>query len=96
MEMVVDAFASAYGARRMTYDPLEQNDGQARLVKQVFGQDMMPDLDIGNAGAVLSFGADFLNTWMIACAIWARLWQAFRDDEHERGAHSFMWTRGSR
>ena len=93
MDMVVDAFASAYGARRITYDPLEQTTVKA-AVRQVFGQDMMPDFDIGNAGAVLSFGADFLNTWM-SHVRYGRGYGAFRDDEHERGTFIHVDSRFS-
>ncbi len=93
MDMVVDAFASAYGARRITYDPLEQTTVKA-AVKQVFGQDMMPDLDIGNAGAVLSFGADFLNTWMSPVR-YGRGYGEFRDDEHDRGTFIHVDSRFS-
>ncbi len=93
LEMVVDSFVSAYGARRMTYDPLEQTTVKA-AVKQVFGQDMMPDLDIGNAGAVLSFGADFLNTWMSPVR-YGRGYGAFRDDEHDRGTFIHVDSRFS-
>lgn len=60
--MVVDSFASAFGARHMGYDPLERTVLKTSM-KQVFNQDTMPDFDIDNASYVLSFGADFLNTW---------------------------------
>ena len=59
---VVDAFASSYGAQRMTYEPVESANLRA-AIKNVFDQDVMPDFDIENSSFILSFGADFLNTW---------------------------------
>ena len=83
LALVVDTFASAYGARRMTYEPLERTTVGAAM-KQVFGQDTMPDFDLAHAGAILSFGADFLNTWGSPVR-YGRGYGEFRDDEHERG-----------
>ena len=82
--MVVDRFAERYGARRMTYAPLERTTLRAAM-RQVFGQDRLPDFDIANAGSVLSFGADFLNTW-VSPVRYAHGYGAFRDqDHHGRG-----------
>ena len=91
--MVVDSFASAYGARRMTYEPLEQTTLRAAM-KQVFGQDALPDLDIGNAASVLSFGADFLNTW-VSPVRYGRGYGEFRDTDHERGTFIHVDSRFS-
>ena len=93
LDMVVDAFTSAYGARRMTYQPLEQTTVKA-AIRQVFGQDTMPDFDIGNASAVLSFGADFLNTWMSPVR-YGRGYGEFRDDDHDRGTFIHVDSRFS-
>ena len=81
--MVVERFASAYGARHMTYEPLERTTLRAAM-RQVFAQDAMPDFDIANAASVLSFGADFLNTW-VSPVRYSIGYGAFRDTEHERG-----------
>ena len=93
LDMVVNSFVSAYGARRMTYDPLEQTTVKTAM-KQVFGQDRMPDFDIGNAGSVLSFGADFLNTW-VSPERFGRGYGSFRDDEHDRGVFIHVDSRFS-
>lgn len=61
--MVVESFASAFGARHMGYEPMERTVLKASM-QEVFGQTVMPDFDIDNARYVLSFGADFLNTWV--------------------------------
>ena len=60
--MVVERFVSRFGGRHMPYKALESTT-EREAMKQVFGQDVMPDFDIENAAYVLSFGADFLNTW---------------------------------
>lgn len=83
MGMVVDSFVSAYGARHMTYEPLERTTLRAAM-RQVFGQDALPDFDIAHASTVLSFGADFLNTWMSPVR-YSRGYGEFRDTGHERG-----------
>ena len=81
--MVVERFVSAYGARHMTYEPLERTTLRTAM-RQVFAQDAIPDLDIANAATVLSFGADFLNTW-VSPVRYGRGYGAFRDTENERG-----------
>ncbi len=81
--MVVDAFASAYGARRMTYEPLERTTLRSAM-RQVFGQDRMPDFDIAHAKSILSFGADFLNTW-VSPVRYASGYGVFRDQDEHHG-----------
>ena len=63
LAMVVDRFVEAYGGRRMAFEPLEQTVLRAS-VKEVFGQDILPNFDIDNTHYLLSFGADFLSTWV--------------------------------
>ena len=55
--------ASAYNGRLLFFDPLEQGVLH-NAIKTVFGQDRIPEFDIGNAHTVLSFGADWLGTWV--------------------------------
>ena len=81
--MVADRFASKFGGRRMSYESLEQTTLQAAIMG-VFGQSAMPDFDIENASYVLSFGADFLNTW-ISPVRYARGYGEFRQGERTRG-----------
>ena len=60
---VAKRFASAYGAELLGYEALEQTVLHA-AVKRVFDQDVLPDFDIAKAGFLVSFGSDFLGTWM--------------------------------
>ncbi|MBI4298950.1 MAG: molybdopterin-dependent oxidoreductase [Chloroflexi bacterium] len=61
--MVAKRFADAYGARAMALEPVEQSVLRG-AVKVVYGQEQLPDFDIENANHILSFGADFLSTWL--------------------------------
>ncbi len=80
---VIDNFVSKFGGRHLPYEPLESTNLNAAM-KQVFNQDVMPDFDIDNSKFVLSFGADFLNTWMSPVR-YARGYGAFRQGEGARG-----------
>ena len=81
--MVAERFVSTFGGRHIPYEPLERTT-LAAAIKQVFGQDVMPDFDIENAGYVLSFGADFLNTWGSPVR-YARGYGEFRQGDRARG-----------
>lgn len=61
--LVVQQFTRALGALWLTFDAT----GEAPLreaTSRMFGQDLLPEFDIQNARYVLSFGADFLSTWL--------------------------------
>jgi anaerobic selenocysteine-containing dehydrogenase len=60
---VASEFAGLFGGRHVSFDPVEQGVLHG-AVKNVFGQDRLPDVDIANAHTVLSFGADWLSTWV--------------------------------
>ena len=81
--MVVERFAERYGARHIPYETLERTTLRASM-QQVFGLERMPDFDIENASYLLSFGADFLNTW-VSPVRYARGYGQFRQGERERG-----------
>ena len=80
---VVETFVSKYGGRHMGYEPMERTSLR-RAIKHVFGQDTMPDFDIENTNVVLSFGADFLNTWGSPVRH-ARGYGQFRQGDRDRG-----------
>ena len=60
--MIAERFASLLGGKHLGFETLDDTTYRA-AVKEVFGQDLLPDFDIANANYVLSFGADFLSTW---------------------------------
>jgi len=81
--MVAETFTNKFGGRFMSYEPTERTNLKA-AIKKVFGQDRIPDFDIENANYVLSFGADFLNTW-VSPTRYARGYGEFRQGDRERG-----------
>ena len=85
--MVVDRFVEAYGGRRLSLEALEGTVLRA-AVKQVFRQDRLPDFDIDNSRYLLSFGADFLSTW-VSPVRYGRGYGNFREgrDGKYRGSH---------
>ena len=60
--MIAERFATSMGGKHLGFETLDDTTYRA-AVKEVFGQDLLPDFDIANANYVLSFGADFLSTW---------------------------------
>ena len=82
--MVVDRFARAVGGRHLGFESLDNNTYRA-AVKSVFGQDLLPDFDLENTRFLLSFGADFLSTW-VSPTRWNRGYGEFRQGVgRERG-----------
>jgi anaerobic selenocysteine-containing dehydrogenase len=57
-----------------------------RAVQDVFGQGRIPDFDIENSRYLMSFGADFLSTW-VSPVRYARGYGEFRQGGHSRGVH---------
>lgn len=60
---VARRFAEVKNGRYLTFDPVEQGVLHT-AVKNIFDADVLPDFDIGNAQTVLSFGADWLGSWV--------------------------------
>ena len=81
--MVAERFVERFRGRFMPYEPIERTNLRA-AIKQVFGQDRMPDFDIERASFILSFGADFLNTW-VSPVRYARGFGEFRQGDRPRG-----------
>lgn len=59
---VTQRFVSKYGGRHMQYETIERTN-ISRAMKEIYSQEIMPDFDIANSAYILSFGADWLNTW---------------------------------
>ena len=72
-------FAQAVGARQLNFEAVDNNVYRA-AVKNVYGQDVLPDFDLENANFILSFGADFLSTW-ISPTRWNRGYGEFRQGQ---------------
>ena len=61
--LLVNRFASAIGGEQLGFETIDNNTLRA-AVKNVFNQDSLPDFDLENSRFILSFGADFLSTWV--------------------------------
>ncbi len=62
--LVFDRFARAYGAQLLGFEPLDERVVLRAAMERVFGQPRLPFFDLRRATYVLSFGADFLGTWL--------------------------------
>lgn len=60
---IVTSFSSAYGLHHAAFDILGDSVLH-RAISDLFGQNTLPDFDIANSGLIMSFGADFLSTWL--------------------------------
>ena len=63
MAGLADKFAAAIGSERLGFEAIDNNTYRAAS-KNVFDQDSLPDLDFENSQFILSFGSDFLSTWV--------------------------------
>ena len=91
--LVVSSFARQFGARHVPYEAVESTNLNA-AIKTVFDQDRIPDFDIENSQFILSFGADFLNTWGSPVR-YGRGYGKFRQGDRERGTHYHVDSRFS-
>ena len=81
-ERLYDEWAQALGARRVVYEPFAY-EALLEANRRVFGEAALPAYDIEGAEFVISFGAEFLETWISPVRYagqWARM-HAFRGDE---------------
>ena len=94
LALVAQRFAAAMGGRHLGFETLDNNTYRM-AVKNVFGQDTLPDFDLANTGFLLSFGADFLSTWLSPTR-WSRGYGEFRQGEgRKRGTFYQVDTRFS-
>jgi anaerobic selenocysteine-containing dehydrogenase len=77
---VVNSFVKAYGGRHMAMEAMDETNLR-RSVQNVLGQDRLPDFDIENSNYVISFGADWLSTWLAP----VRFGRGYGHFRHNRG-----------
>ena len=77
--MVASRFAKAVGGRHLGFESID-NITYRTAVKNVFGQDVLPDFDLEHANYLISFGADFLSTWLSPTR-WGRGYGEFRQGQ---------------
>lgn len=63
-QAAINAFLGAYpGSQHIMYDP-QPADGMLAANKSMFGRAELPTYDFSRAEVIVSFGADFLGTWI--------------------------------
>jgi anaerobic selenocysteine-containing dehydrogenase/Fe-S-cluster-containing dehydrogenase component len=63
MDRLVDSFAAAVGAERVRWEPFAYEPLRAAS-RMVYGVEAVPVHDFSNAEVVVTFGADFMETWL--------------------------------
>jgi anaerobic selenocysteine-containing dehydrogenase/Fe-S-cluster-containing dehydrogenase component len=63
MDRLADEFTAAIGAERVRWEPFAYEPLRAAS-RMVYGIDAIPVHDFSNAEVVITFGADFLETWL--------------------------------
>ena len=86
--MVVDRFSNTYGGRHLGLEPMG-NSVLKSTTKGIFGQDTFPYLDIENSSYLLSFGPDFLSTWLSPVQL-SRGYGNFRSHEDGKARGTFV------
>jgi anaerobic selenocysteine-containing dehydrogenase len=61
--LLVQTFAQAYGLKWLQLEAISEAPFRA-AAKTVFGTDQLPWFDVQHARTIVSFGADFLGTWL--------------------------------
>ena len=84
--LLVSRFAAANGIEHLQFQsPAAGDSVYQHAVKNVYGADSLPDFDLERANTVISFGADFLSTWLSPTR-WNRGYGEFRQGkDRERG-----------
>jgi len=86
--MVVDRFATTFGGRHLGLEPMGYSVLKT-TTKGTFGQDPLPHLDIENSRYLLSFGADFLSTWLSPTQQ-SREYGNFRSNREDKARGTFV------
>jgi menaquinone reductase, molybdopterin-binding-like subunit len=63
MARIVAGFADATGTAHAAFEP-DEYVVLREAMQRVFGTSRLPALDLANANTIVSFGADFLHTWI--------------------------------
>ena len=82
--LLASRFAEAADIEHLKFEAVDNNVYRT-AVKNVYQQDVLPDFDLENANFILSFGADFLSTW-ISPTRWNRGYGEFRQGEGRSAA----------
>ena len=87
LALLATRFANAAGIEHLAFESPAAGDSVYRAaVNDVYGQSALPDFDLERANFILSFGADFLSSWLSPTR-WMRGYGEFRqgDGRQTRG-----------
>ena len=62
-QVIIDTFASKYAAKHVQYDAISYS-GMLEANRASFGVRALPTYHLDKADVIVSFGADFLNSWL--------------------------------
>jgi molybdopterin-containing oxidoreductase family iron-sulfur binding subunit len=89
---VMDGFVSAVGGSRVEHDGLSLAPLR-EATRIAFGRDVVPHYDIERARFLVSFGADFLETWVSPVAYGRAFARMSGEDHGEKGEFVFVAPR---
>ncbi|HEX2987481.1 MAG TPA: molybdopterin-dependent oxidoreductase, partial [Chloroflexota bacterium] len=81
--LILNRFVSTLGGEQIVFEPFDQATLRS-AIKQLFGQDRLPDFEIDKTQYLISFGADFLSTWLSPVRYGAKYGE-FRQGQSQRG-----------
>ncbi len=85
LQKVIAAFLGAYKSNRATYYEATGDEPAREAAQMVFGRRDLPSYRIDQAEVLISFGADFLETWRSPIEL-ARQYADFRAPKNRNGA----------
>ncbi len=93
--MVTKQFVEALGIRHASFEAMERSTNLKAAMRQLFGQEQLPEFDLENTTFLLGFGADILETWL-STVRYNRGYGEFRQGDHrDRGTFVHVDSRFS-
>ena len=95
LAMVTKQFVEALGIRHASFESMERSTNLRAAMRQLFGQEQLPEFDLENTNFLLGFGADILETWL-STVRYSRGYGEFRQGDHrDRGTFVHVDSRFS-
>lgn len=88
-QKLINEFVAKYNGKHVVYEAIS-NAGILQANQQNFGKSVIPSLDFSKADTIVSFGADFLGTW-ISPIEFAKQWAVRRTINREKPSLSKHW-----
>ena len=85
LAVLASEFSSGFGGSHMAFETLDKV-ALRKSLDRVFGQSRLPKFDIEHSTYLMSFGADFLSSW-VSPTNHSRAYGEFRQGHEQRGVH---------